>query len=421
MKKFYYLASLLSVLALGGCSNDDESVEIVFPDPVDQWSATMRGDNQSIRAYPDIFANYWEYTYSYAKNPNVGLRLKCHFPEGRFFNFTVYNDDTQINVSSIEDVNIKPDAGSVNPYVKTTSDYDSNTFTVNIIPENTPASMRTGLSNICEFPESIEKLSVIMRLYLGMQYSGDEYGGVKLPQIESFDVRTGEAVSFPEHLRSNLYDIPDLPTADFSDAERALTFMRAPFSMMYPNAPAEYLFTRIKLNTDTVAMFRFIPPVAPKSVGEYASADVRYWSICLGASSTLSYASIYDEEMPKCDADGYVTIMIADKNSANLDALRKKAAANNGTYVMAWDRQTWGSGILALYRNMVINDNYGHSMRKLMEPIPMEAAAGDMSKFNPLTMIAMIAMGNWGPQGYKFSEADYLSDSFNYAGIRRLR
>ena len=176
---------------------------------------------------------------------------------------------------------------------------------------------------------------------------------------------------------------------------------------MYPNSPAEYLFARIKLNEGEVATFRFIPPTAPKSVSEYATADVRYWSICLGSAETYSYASIYDKEMPKVDKEGFVTFIIADANSAKLPDLQAKAEANDG--------------ILALYRNMVINENYPHSMRKLMESVPLAAAGGDMSGFNPMKMIAMLAMGNWGPQGYKFSEDDFLSDSFNYANIRRMK
>ena len=74
-----------------------------------------------------------------------------------------------------------------------------------------------------------------------------------------------------------------------------------------------------------------------------------------------------------------------------------------------------------MYRNSVINENYQHSMRKLMESVSLAAASGDMSEFNPMTMLAMLAMGNWGPQGYKFSEDDFLSDSFNYANIRRMK
>ena len=58
------------------------------------------GDNQTLLAFPDIYADYWEYTYSYKDNPNIGLRLTGKYPKSRFFNFTVYNDETQIDVSA---------------------------------------------------------------------------------------------------------------------------------------------------------------------------------------------------------------------------------------------------------------------------------------------------------------------------------
>ena len=60
-------------------------------------------------------------------------------------------------------------------------------------------------------------------------------------------------------------------------------------------------------------------------------------------------------------------------------------------------------------------------MGKVMESVPLAAACGDMSGCNAMKMIAMLAMGNWGPQGYKFSEDDFLSDSFNYANIRKMK
>ena len=417
MRKNYYLFVSLLMVLFTACENEKVNIIEEYPAANDQWSVTLRGDNQSIRAYPDIFANYWEYTYSYAKNPYVGLRLTGKFPKARFFNFTIYNDDTQINVSSIEDVDITPDNGNINPYVIEADNYTTEGYTIHIIPASTSAAMRAGMNNICEFPDELATVSVFMRQYLPMQYSGDERGGTDMPAIEAFDVRTGERVNFPKHEASFIYNIPDIAVDEFSSASRALPFMRAPLNLFYPNAPAEYLFTRIQLNADSVAMFRFIPPVAPVSVSEYPTADVRYWSICLGASSTLSYVSIYDKEMQKCDAEGFVNFIVAAKDSPNLAALQEKAAANDGTYLLVWDCESWGKNILALYRNMVINENYNHSMRKQMESVSTD----DMSQFNPLTMIAMLAMGNWGPQGYRFSESEYLNDSFNYALIRRMQ
>ena len=423
MKKIFYL--MLVALTMGmftACDDNDENTpQINNPEPKEQWGKTLRGDNQTLLAFPDIYADYWEYTYSYKDNPNIGLRLTGKYPKSRFFNFTVYNDETQIDVSSIEDVNIQPDDSSINPYVKETDDYASNGYTIYIIPANTPASARASMKNICEFPEDVNMVSIFMRLYLAKQYSGDEYGGVDMPAIQAFNVTTGEEVDFPKREVCNIHESLNLPPMDFSTDLPQLPFMRAPLSLMYPNSPAEYLFARIKLNEGEVATFRFIPPTAPKSVSEYATADVRYWSICLGSAETYSYASIYDKEMPKVDKEGFVTFIIADANSAKLPDLQAKAEANDGTYILTWNRKEQGDGILALYRNMVINENYPHSMRKLMESVPLAAAGGDMSGFNPMKMIAMLAMGNWGPQGYKFSEDDFLSDSFNYASIRKMK
>ena len=275
------------------------------------------------------------------------------------------------------------------------------------------------MKNICEFPEDVNMVSIFMRLYLAKQYSGDEYGGVDMPAIQAFDVTTGEEVDFPKREKCNIHESLQLPPMNFSVDMKQLPFMRAPLSLMYPNSPAEYLFARIKLNEGEVATFRFIPPTAPKSVSEYATADVRYWSICLGSAESYSYASIYDEEMPEVDKEGFVTFIIADANSAKLPDLQAKAEANDGTYILTWNRKEQGDGILALYRNMVINEDYPHSMRKLMESVSLAAASGDMSDFNPMTMLARLAMGNWGPQGNKFTEDEYLSDSFNYDNIRK--
>lgn len=421
MKKIiYFLTLALSMGFLTAC-NDDDAPQFRNPSPAEQWGKTLRGDDQSLKAYPDIFANYWEYTFSYKDNPNIGLRLTGKFPKARFFNFTVYNDDTQIDVSSIEDVNIKEDDGSINPYVKVTEDYKANGYTIYIIPASTPATVRASMKNICEFPDNVEMLSVFMRNYLAQQYGGDEFGGTEMPAIQAFDVTTGEEVEFPARQKCKIHDGLNMPPLDFSKDDKPLPFMRAPLNLMYPNTPAEYLFTRIKLNAGEVATFRFIPPTAPKSVSEYPTADVRYWSICLGSKDTYSYQSIYDADMPDVDSEGYVTIVIADKNSTKLGDIQKKAKANKGTYVMTWDRAAQGDGILALYRNMVINDSYAHSMRKQMESIPLSAAGGDMTDFKPMKMIAMLAMGNWGPQGYKFAEDAYLDVNFNYTLIRRMQ
>ena len=213
MKKIFYL--MLVALTMGmftACDDNDENTpQINNPEPKEQWGKTLRGDNQTLLAFPDIYADYWEYTYSYKDNPNIGLRLTGKFPKSRFFNFTVYNDETQIDVSSIEDVNIQPDDSSINPYVKETDDYGANGYTIYIIPANTPASARASMKNICEFPEDVNMVSIFMRLYLAKQYSGDEYGGVDMPAIQAFNGFLRRPAATPVHACPAEPNVPEQP------------------------------------------------------------------------------------------------------------------------------------------------------------------------------------------------------------------
>ena len=82
MKKIFYL--MLVALTMGmftACDDDDENTpQINNPEPKEQWGKTLRGDNQTLLAFPDIYADYWEYTYSYKDQPlgkgNRRLRSK---------------------------------------------------------------------------------------------------------------------------------------------------------------------------------------------------------------------------------------------------------------------------------------------------------------------------------------------------------
>ena len=112
-KQVIYL--LFALPLLFSCSNNDEV--IVDPAPADVWGKTLKGEGQMIKIYPDIFANYWEYTFDHSANPNIGLIVKGNYPDARFFNFIVYDENTTGDVSNIEDVNLIPDEACQNPYV----------------------------------------------------------------------------------------------------------------------------------------------------------------------------------------------------------------------------------------------------------------------------------------------------------------
>ncbi|HYF25201.1 MAG TPA: hypothetical protein VD931_05635, partial [Baekduia sp.] len=64
-------------------------------------------------AYPDEAAIYW--VGAYQQLPGARLRITGRYPHARYFSFNVY-DAAQRPLDALADVEIRPDAGSVNPF-----------------------------------------------------------------------------------------------------------------------------------------------------------------------------------------------------------------------------------------------------------------------------------------------------------------
>ena len=116
MKSILFTALLCAAFA--ACSDDaKEDKEII--NPKEQWSTTLRGDGEILGAYPDLFSNYWEYTYNMTEYPDVALRIEGHFPHARYFSFSFYDDETGSAIGGINDYEIQPDDTDENPFVVT--------------------------------------------------------------------------------------------------------------------------------------------------------------------------------------------------------------------------------------------------------------------------------------------------------------
>lgn len=152
--------------SLISCSDDDPSDEPAY-EKVNVWSETMAGNDMEEIAWPDQSENYWEYTFDVTENSNVGLRFKGEYPkvDARFFNLTFYNDNTTKRITSIEDFNIAPNEGSINPFNTEGGSTGENSFEVNIVPEGTSSGIKGNMKNVLEFPTSTKKLSVLLRIY----------------------------------------------------------------------------------------------------------------------------------------------------------------------------------------------------------------------------------------------------------------
>lgn len=409
------IALMFSVLA-ASCDSDDSKKQ---GNDEYGWSETMRGNDLEEIAWPDRSENYWEYTMDVTKYPNVGLRFKGTYPtnDTRFFNITVYNDITTKRIASVEDFNIIPNEGSKNPFA-VTGITGSNQFEVNVVPAGTAASITSSLSNVMEFPEDIQKLSILLRIYFNSDDHGADFGGVDLPEIVFFDTKTGKEIGKAVRAESNYYDackmivasIPPLKAVD------ALVFTLAP-DLMYSNGPTGYVTAANRLKTGEALLFRFIPPVYPENITQNRDADVRYWSICVGDTVTRTPHTMADRQIIKSD-DGYVNFIIVEKKDPLMEAIKAKAASMK-INVIVWDGETFGEPMMVFYRQMYIKDGYEYSVKKIPSFPPLNSAGlpDATAEIKPENM-AHISLGEHGPSGLKMPSGAILTDGFSYSYMR---
>ena len=425
------LNAMLAVLLLSwlfmtatGCSDSDSNDSAESVPVTAQWGQTLKGNGEELGAYPDLYSNYWEYTYMIDENSDKIVCLKGQYPYCRYFSISLYNDETGSVTGGIDDYNIMPDAGCENPFTKTVT--GTNTFTVYIVPPSVSESTiaQLGTANVCRVKEGIKRVAVCLRHYLGTDASGlqsHEFGGVALPVISAVDIRTLQPVDAPEHVTSNVYKVTSLVFAQKSDEDRLVPFFLAPEGLYYPNNSTSYLYGRTHLRQDSVLIFSFIPVTAPTKPEEYATANARYWSVCYGSGSdTRSYYSLCDRNaLASPGKKSYFVVCL--KNNPKLSQIQGQVDSLNqaGKLVnlTVWDSERLnidgkplGEIVVMMYRNILPNKNWQHSISNML-PTAYKDATGDPIDHvtQPERQLAHEALGDYGPLGEKVSTADFLA------------
>lgn len=423
MKSILFWAFLCPILV--GCSeNTEDNKEIV--DPKEIWSATLKGDSETLGAYPDLFSNYWEYTYDRTKYPDIALRIEGYFPYARYFSFSFYDDETGAAVGGINDYEIQPDGTDENPFI-VTSEKD-NRFTLYIVPSSMNESLIAKLpsKNIRRVDAGINRLAVCIRHYLGTDRNGekDEYGGVELPQIKGIDIHTLEETPAPERTQSNIDKVTGKSFMQKSDNNRDVPFFLALRSEYYPNNSTSYLYGRTRLNIDSVLIFSFIPVSIPQRVEEYENAKARYWSICLGsASNTRSYYSVYDKVANVKEGDK-ATFIICQKQNPKLETIKEKVDSLNESgghwNLFIWDSEkkdmegkAIGDVLTIMYRNILPDKDWEHSIARMIPTNYADEKGEPLEKVtDPDNQLAHKALGDYGPYGFKYATSDFLDKNF---------
>ena len=418
------LLSCITAMTFIACSDDDSNNGTKFPSPSPkkQWGATLKGDGEVLGAYPDLYSNYWEYTYQADKNSDKILCLKGEYPHCRYFSISLYNDETGDVFAGIDDQDISADKGSTNPFVKTTS--GKNYFTIYVVPNGMSQSVidKLGSKNVVKVAEGVNKVAIALRHYLGTTADGsqkDEYAGVELPAITALDMNLHET-SVPEHVASNVYKVTSKVFTQKSDENKEMPFFLAPVGRYYPNNSTSYLYGRTHLRVDSVLTFSFIPATVPTKPEEYRNAVTRYWSICLGsASDTRSYMSVCDTKARYADGKK-ATFVVCLKKNPKLSAIQSKVNEMNanGGYVnlFIWDSEKKnidgnpiGEIVAVMYRNILPYKKWEHSIANMI-PTAYKDKDGEPIDHvtDPDKQLAHKALGDYGPLGVKVSNDNFL-------------
>jgi len=387
------LILLALIFCLMSCDKDDVPEKTIWYENI--------GSRTDLPFLPDGNVNYYIYSFKRNKGDKIGLRLTADFPFARYMSFNIYDNRSRASLASMVDVDIEPEPGSSNPFVAGTQG-SSRKYVVHVLPDIPEAA---GYINTLPFDDDILNLGTMMRLYVPEQ---SPTGGVALPQIEAFDLVTGKTVKLPEPIPFNFARFADA-TAAF-EAVIGLTFLlqevgkvdffRFSGAGLYQNFDNLYLFAPLQLGRDEVAIMRVKPPTYAAQLSDIPTADVRYYSFCIGDAATFNYFTWADFNC-KVASDGFIYLVVG----RDEPALRQKA---EGLNYLVWDPKLLNKGLI-VYRNMLTRPGYPYNMGLVPDIIE------NIDKvFDTDVLRAKTYLGDYSPQGIKMNRDAFLENFGGY-------
>ncbi len=164
---------VLAMLLLSHANGNAQSL------PSCSWRLETDGSGITNVAYPDTDATYWTMPVDTTQWKQVILRGQ--YPRARFFSFTTYVAQGSV-ADQILDVDITPNAGSVNPFVNPPNEQPLN-YTVNI-------GGPSGQTNQVNFGNT-QLAWIIYRIYVANR-SFSRTAGVALPAVTLVDANGGK-------------------------------------------------------------------------------------------------------------------------------------------------------------------------------------------------------------------------------------
>jgi len=355
------------------------------------------GSRTDLPFLPDGNVNYYGYFFSRNKGDKIGIRIKGKYGYARYMSYNVYDKVTRSSQASLVDTDIQPDAGNSNPYTAL-SQPDNRSYTIHILPDITEASI---YGNALLYNDSLTDVGTLLRYYVP-QFNNE--AGVELPEVEAFDMLSGRKVPLPTPL-SVSFDSFTGVLGSLSDVIGLTLLMQGPVEQyfyrfsgagLFQNADNKYLFAPVSLENNKVIMFRFLPPGYAADLPGIPSADVRYYSLCIGDFKTYNYVTRADFEL-KIASDGYIYVVIA---RADPEVMTKATGLN----FLSWPTALPKKGLI-VYRNQLTAPDYAYPMTLVPDLV-----ANIGSVLDPISLAAHTYMGDRAPLGIKMDRDDFLND-----------
>lgn len=268
---------------------------------------------------------------AFAVEPGGWVEFHGQYPRSRYFAYHP-NDFDLNNLPTLRDVDLDPDAGSVNPFRQKPAAGSKNYYTARLVftapPENPQPN--TSYVGVKKDGESTNRyLFNLLRLYASDLGNGANSGGVPLPSVTIYDADGEISEHFAE---CDLYaegnprqktelKFPQLPIADhrarrFPEWSTSSNF-EAPSDTL-ANADVQYLSTVYSRRFGDIFVVRARYLSAPNTrAGVPVSQpgfDVRLYTLCnynIWAGNAIN--CLLDNDL-ETDDDGYYTLVISDRD-----------------------------------------------------------------------------------------------------------
>jgi hypothetical protein len=378
----------------------------------------------------DSGAAYW--LFEFTVQDGLQIRLNGRYPDARYASLQAYNSATDLysvnGVSSaLDDYQIQPDPGSVNPWQYPPGHHrrGGNAYTVTLQSDVAPGQPNTLPLPPIDTGSDTTTGYLQYRVYLP---AGGDFARVPLPAV-TFTLNgvsqqippcppgtplTTPAAGAPALASAPAHQQTGMPASALATPATSATqtpeFTRPLAPSDYPNADAGYLAAVVTTPPDNgdVLVIQGKAPTTPRgsrpSPWPAPFTDLRYWSLCnyvitpappqvplfpLVANPVpggkTDYGCRYDSQVAS-DRQGYYTFVVG------TEAQRSVIERIPGATFLPFSASDPTTPHLLVLRNVLVSPGFTEAVQNVPAGSPASAAAAVMGPYYPRTAICPLSM-----------------------------